>query len=179
MKRIPLVLVLMVVAIATLVAGTVVADIPAVDEDPNGRIVAARGTLGSLTGTLRWERDEWYLATGNNGVYKLHLGPYGHWDEPLFTAGVTATTEGFIYGTHIAPLTVRSEGETHRFWNTDRMPLWAGSGEGAGRVAWHTDEVPRGQRRALRSDGEISGPQPRPRAFARDENQDLRRRFRN
>lgn len=144
MKRIAMVLVAMVI-VGSLVGAQATA-VDAVDQDPSGRIVSARGTLQTLSGTLRWERDEWFLATDSHALYELHLGPYGHQDEPLFTGDVAAVVEGFVYGDHIAPVTVATAGDVHRFWATDRMPLWAGSGEGGGRVAQTNPEIPMGQR---------------------------------
>lgn len=150
-------IVLMMAAMAALTAWSAGADTATFDEDPPGRIVATRGNVQTLTGTLQWERDEWYLITGADGMYELHLGPYGHRDEPVFTAGTPARTEGFVYGNHVAPITVDADGTVHRFWTTDRMPLWAGSGEGGGRVAWTDDTVPQGRRLALQDDGEVRG----------------------
>jgi hypothetical protein len=164
MKKITIVVTM--IAMAVLTAGSIAADTEAVDDDPPGRIVAARGNLDTLAGTLRWERDEWYLGIADGRLYELHLGPYGHRDEPIFTAGTSATTEGFVYGTHIAPITVETAGTTHRFWSSDRMPMWAGSGEGGGRVAWDDDAVPQGQRLAVQDDEEVRGLQAGPRALA-------------
>lgn len=161
MKRITVVLTM--VAMAALTAGSVAANTDAVADDPPGRIVATRGTLESLSGTLRWERDEWYLSTDGR-MYELHLGPYGHREEPIFTAGDSAATEGFVYGNHIAPITVDTAGTTHQFWNSDRMPMWAGSGEGGGRVAWNEEAVPQGRRLAVQDEEVRRGLQSDPEA---------------
>ncbi|TVR71349.1 MAG: hypothetical protein EA427_04525 [Spirochaetaceae bacterium] len=169
MKKMTIVLTM--IAMAALTAGVIAADTDASNEDPPGRIVAARGNLETLSGTLRWERDEWYLSTGPGTLYELHLGPYGHREEPIFTAGASAATEGFVYGNHVAPVTVDTMGETHRFWTSDRMPLWAGSGEGGGRVAQTSPEIPLGQRLAQQQEdqagpGQPPGEQVGPRSFS-------------
>ena len=120
--------------------------------DPSGRIVAARGSLETLSGMLKWEDDEWHLALPSGGImYELHLGPYGHREEPVFTDNTSAEVEGFVYRDHISPVKVITGGETYQFWTTERMPMWAGSGEGGGRVAWEYGDIPQGQRFA---DGE-------------------------
>ncbi len=165
------------IAIMIVVAGSAVmadnattADMP-FDDDPPGRVVANRGVQQTLSGTLRWDRDEWYLATGSTdadagALYELHLGPYGHRAEPVFTDGASAVADGFVYNEHMAPISVDTGGETHRFWNTDRMPMWAGSGEGGGRVAQTNPEIPVGQRLAVQGEEPAPGRQTGPRAFA-------------
>lgn len=155
----------MIMGSAIVFAGTPAAE--TLDDDPSGRIVAARGELTALSGTLVWERDEWFLHTGTGSAYELHLGPYGHREEPVFTAGTPAETEGFVYRDHMAPISVDTDGETHRFWDTNRMPLWAGSGEGGGRVAQTNPEIPMGQRLAMQEDRDLGeGLQVGPRDFA-------------
>ncbi|SIQ19661.1 hypothetical protein SAMN05920897_10534 [Alkalispirochaeta americana] len=122
--------------------------------DPPGRVVAAQGTMDTLSGNLVWEDQEWHLRESSSSrMYELHMGPYGHQEEPLFSTGATATVKGFVLGGHIAPVSVESEGSTREFWTPARIPRWAGSGEGEGRVAWERDDVPQGHRLAVADPG--------------------------
>lgn len=123
--------------------------------DPPGRVVAARGILATLEGSLIWEDQEWHLREpGSSRMYELHMGPYGHQETALFTDGADARVEGFVLGDHIAPIAVHSEGGTREFWTASRLPRWAGAGEGEGKVAWQDEEVPRGQRLAGTDSGQ-------------------------
>lgn len=125
----------LVVAVALLGLGSVAADDH--DAEPVGRVVAAQGVLEEYVGTLRYMRNEWFLVR-NGEEYELHMGPFGHTDEPVFKDGAQAVVAGFVFRNHIAPMTVTADGQTHTFWNADRSPTWAGSGSGGGRVA-HSD----------------------------------------
>ena len=142
-----------------LVAGTLMADTAvALDEEPTGRVVSARGERGSVSGTLVHQHDEWYLdesAAGESGatLWELHLGPYGHGDEQLFTPGVTAQVGGFIYDQHIAPISISIGDSVHEFWQESGMPRWAGSGEGGGQVAQRDATIEPGGRMAVAGDG--------------------------
>ncbi len=115
------------------------------EEEPVGREVAAYGDLAEAEGTLNFMRDEWFL-TNRDGEFELHMGPFGHTDEPIFAENTNAWIRGFFLGDHIAPVEVRTENETHEFWTVDRFPIWAGSGEGGGRVAHSNPEIPTGRR---------------------------------
>ena len=110
--------------LAILVAVGVVAD----DSAPVGRDVALEGSLTDVTGTLRYQDDEWYLNAGGS-VYELHLGVFGHEVGLPFSDGATAEVNGFVTSDHFAPIRIASGGQTVEFWHPDRYPLWAGSGE--------------------------------------------------
>ncbi|TVR55657.1 MAG: hypothetical protein EA426_14685 [Spirochaetaceae bacterium] len=117
----------------------------AAEEEPVGREVAAYGTLAEAEGTLNFMHDEWFL-TNPDGEFELHMGPFGHTDEPVFAENTNAWIRGFFLGDHIAPVEVRTENATHDFWTVERFPIWAGSGEGGGRVAHTNPEIPIGRR---------------------------------
>lgn len=134
-------LVLAAALMLTAATGVILAD----DDDPSGRIVAARGERETLSGTLTHEHGEWYL----NSTWELHMGPLGHGDEQLFAHGAAADVDGFVFRNHIAPITVATNGETHEFWEENRMPRWAGTGEGGGRVAHTNPDIPTGNRAAV------------------------------
>ena len=131
-------IIVLAVAIAVLGVGSAIAHDH--DGEPVGREVAAQGVLMEYVGTLRYMRGEWFLVR-NGDEYELHMGPYGHADEPVFEDGVQAAVHGFVYHNHIAPITVTADGQTHTFWTVNRFPAWAGSGEGGGRVAHSNPDI--------------------------------------
>ena len=116
---------MMVIALvlALVAVGTVTAD----DTAPLGRDVARDGQLSTVSGTLAYRNDEWFLDAQRES-YELHMGPYGHDESLPFVSGAGAVVNGFVFTDHIAPITVVTAGETYRFWNEGRYPLWAGSG---------------------------------------------------
>lgn len=96
-------------------------------EEPSGREIVDRGTVGRLTGTLVADGDEWQLQVDDR-LYDLHLGQFGHDGKTTTTlrAGDRATVKGFIYGAHVSPITVESGGKTLRFRDENGRPLWSG-----------------------------------------------------
>ena len=116
---------MMVIALvlALVAVGAVTAD----DTAPLGRDVARDGQLSTVSGTLAYRSEEWFLDAQRES-YELHMGPYGHDESLPFISGAEAVVRGFVVPNHIAPITVATSGETHRFWNEGRYPLWAGSG---------------------------------------------------
>ncbi len=118
------------------------------DDEPVGREVAAYGTLEEREGTLQYMRDEWFIVT-NGDEYELHLGPYGHADEPPFVDGETGTARGFVWTDHMAPIAVETDRGTQEFWTEQRLPIWAGSGEGGGRVAHTNPDIEPPRREAV------------------------------
>lgn len=108
-------------------------EIPDID-DPIGREVSAYGELGTLSGTIYFMNDEWFIS--DSGVsYEMHMGPIGHDNPDIFIDNSQGTARGFIYKDHISPIFVEAAGEIAEFWREDRFPIWAGSEGGANRVA--------------------------------------------
>lgn len=133
----------------------IVTTVVAADDDPSGRIVAARGNRDSVEGTLLFQHDEWFVVVTEGsqaGEWELHLGPYGHLDTPPFVTGETAVVDGFVYTDHISPITVSTATKVHQFWQDSRLPQWAGEGTGGGRVAHSRPEIPTGERMATQQE---------------------------
>ena len=97
------------------------------EEELRGRDVARDGRLATVSGVLRYDGSEWFLAA-NDGSFELHLGPFGHDESLPFTEGAEVIVRGFVLGEHIAPLWVTAGDETYDFWHEMRYPRWAGSG---------------------------------------------------
>ena len=96
-------------------------------EELTGREIVEQGVMGSVTGTLVPEGEEWRLQAGGK-LYELHLGQYGHDGQAAsaLRAGAQATVNGFISGDHISPITLETGGATLRFRAEDGRPLWGG-----------------------------------------------------
>lgn len=96
-------------------------------EELVGRDIVELGTVGTVTGTLVAEADEWQLQVGDT-LYDLHLGQFGHDGETTaaLEAGAEATVDGFLYGEHIAPITLTTGDTTLRFRDEEGRPLWSG-----------------------------------------------------
>ena len=101
------------------------------EDDVTGRVVVERGTRGTLSGVLVPDDDEWDLQVGND-LYEIHMGQYGHGSVTTagLKAGSQAVVNGFIYGKHISPIDLVSDGTTYRFREESGIPLWAGQGLG-------------------------------------------------
>jgi hypothetical protein len=112
------------ISLLLLSGATLMAD---ADEEITGRVVVERGTVGTLTGTLAADGDEWVLMAGSR-LYEIHLGQFGHDGKTTATLieGAEAVVEGFIYGDHVSPVMMESEGLSYRFRDQDGRPLWAG-----------------------------------------------------
>ena len=92
-----------------------------------GRDVARGGELRTVSGSLLYERNEWFIDA-SAGTFELHMGPLGH-DETLpFVDGSAAVVRGFALGEHLAPIWVATGDETYEFWFEERFPRWAGNG---------------------------------------------------
>ncbi len=124
MKKIKMIAILMIAA-AVFSAAPVFAEAEEID----GRTVALKGTRGSVSGVLVYEKDEWYLDAGGK-KYELHLGMPGHDGKTTASMkeGDKATVDGFILENHIAPVTLVSAGKSYSFRNEDGSPVWAGRG---------------------------------------------------
>lgn len=96
-------------------------------EEITGRVIVERGTVGTVAGTLVADGDEWQLQVGET-LYDLHLGQLGHDGETTaaLKAGAQATVEGFLYGQHVSPITLVTEGTSIRFRDASGRPLWGG-----------------------------------------------------
>ncbi len=110
-------------------------------EELRGRDFVRLGTLITVTGTLKPERGEWFLISGDK-VYEIHLGDHEHRAKTgiKLAEGRAASVKGFMYKQEgvdeidIAVCTVIVDGKEYRFRENDGTPLWRGqsSGEGAG-----------------------------------------------
>lgn len=122
-------------------------------DELRGRDVARDGRLATVTGTLLYDQDEWFLDARGQ-TWELHMGPLGH-DEALpFTDGVQATVRGFVLAEHIAPLWVTIGEQTFDFWHEARYPRWAG--EGARMNAADEEQAEYGARRFAPADPEAA-----------------------
>ena len=96
--------------LALFVAATITADPAAVI----GRDVAQEGSLTDLSGSLVYRDNEWFLNAGD-GLYEIHMGPFGHDESLPFTEGAMVEIRGFVLPEHIAPVRVTTGGETYKF----------------------------------------------------------------
>ncbi|TVQ17829.1 MAG: hypothetical protein EA382_18410 [Spirochaetaceae bacterium] len=136
--------VMMVIAIGAVLASGAFAG-----DEILGRDVARGGELRTVSGSLLYDRNEWFIDA-SSGTFELHMGPLGH-DEGLpFVDGSAAVVRGFALGEHIAPIWVATGDETYEFWFEQRFPRWAG--EGARRNADEADRDDYGARRLAMDD---------------------------
>jgi len=122
-----------------------------VAHDLTGRDVVETGEVTTLEGTLRLESSEWYLDT-DDGSYLLHFGNRAYLEKTGvdLEEGDRITVDGFSAGSDVAVVSVKNDGETFIFRNTDGTPRWAGRGERYARCdGKRSDE----RRRALDGDG--------------------------
>lgn len=113
----------LVLVLSGLIAGGVLAG-----DDVLGRDVARDGAYSSLSGSLLYEQNEWFLQTDDASL-ELHMGPYGHDESLPFVDGSETMVRGFVIPGHMSPISVETGGEQYDFWHEERYPLWAGSGE--------------------------------------------------
>jgi len=101
-----------------------------VAHDLTGRDVVETGEVTTLEGTLRLESSEWYLDT-DDGSYLLHFGNRAYLEKTGvdLEEGDRITVDGFSAGSDVAVVSVKNDGETFIFRNTDGTPRWAGRGE--------------------------------------------------
>jgi hypothetical protein len=117
---------LILVGIALLPAVSLVAQ-----EEITGRLVVEQGTQGVLEGVLVLNGTEWELRTQQE-LFEIHLGQLGHDGTSIsgLKDGAAASLTGYIYGAHIAPIVLESDGIEYRFREEDGSPLWAGTRQG-------------------------------------------------
>jgi len=132
MKRLRVVLLAMLVLLLGAVALSFAQANVSEEEEITGNFVVRQGQQGEVSGVLKLEKGEWYLIVGSR-VYELHLGMFGH--DGVTTQGLKdgsgALVKGFIYGDHVSPILIESEGITYSFRAEDGRPLWAGRGNNA------------------------------------------------
>ncbi len=108
-------------------------------EKLKGRDFVERGELTTVRGTLRLQRGEWYLDSGNI-LHELHFGDLEYRAKTgiRLQQGEPATVRGFLYAQEgadildIAVCAVAMDGEIYRFRNDDGSPLWRGQSSGTG-----------------------------------------------
>ena len=93
-----------------------------------GRDYVRLGRLGTLTGTLIRQEEEWGLKVGDT-VYMIHMGPVEFRDTRgvVLKEGKKTTVNGFIYHTDISVVTMEVDGKTIRLRDESGRPAWAGS----------------------------------------------------
>jgi hypothetical protein len=101
---------LLVIAVITL---TVAASNVVAEEVLKGRDVVAKGTVQSISGTLKADGHEWVLVTAG-GDYELHLGPESYRESKGFTMkdGEKAEVRGFVFEKHISPISIKTQTST-------------------------------------------------------------------
>jgi hypothetical protein len=101
---------LLVIAVITL---TVAASNVVAEEVLKGRDVVAKGTVQSISGTLKADGHEWVLVTAG-GDYELHLGPESYRESKGFTMkdGEKAEVRGFVFEKHISPISIKTKTST-------------------------------------------------------------------
>ena len=112
---------------------------PGEAESLKGRDFVRLGEPGSVEGSLKRARGEWFLVAGNE-TYELHLGDHAHRAATGINLeeGKHAEVTGFIYAREgrdevdIAVCTILLDGTEYRFREDDGTPLWRGSGAGLG-----------------------------------------------
>lgn len=97
-----------------------------------------------LSGSVVYRDNEWFLNV-HDGLYEIHMEPFGHDESLPFTEGATVEIRGFVLPEHIAPVRVTTGGETYEFRHEQRYPLWAGAGERRNAVEERGDEQGRMQ----------------------------------
>jgi hypothetical protein len=102
-----------------------------------GRDFVRLGELGTVTGTLKPDKGEWFLHTEEN-IYEIHLGDHEHRAKTgiKLEEGKTAQATGFIYTQEgsetidISVCTIVLDEKEYRFREDDGTPLWQGCGSG-------------------------------------------------
>ena len=95
----------------------------------SGKDFVKLGKLGTVSGSLLEQADEWYVKV-QNVVYVIHMGNHdfrSKTDIPLEN-GKNAIVTGFIHGKDIAVCTITIDHKKYRFRDDDGAPLWAGNG---------------------------------------------------
>jgi hypothetical protein len=97
--------------------------------EQNGRVVAEKGTLENLSGTLSYDGSEWYLESGKD-VYILHFGNSSYVESTGIDLdqGEPIDVRGFVSGDEIAVAAARLDSQVYTFRNEDGTPMWAGRG---------------------------------------------------
>ncbi len=98
-----------------------------------GRDFVRLGELGSVSGTLKMDKGEWFLLTDDN-IYEIHLGDHEHREKTgiKLEEGKVAEVTGFIYAQEdaayidIAVCTIKLNDNKYRFREDDGTPLWQG-----------------------------------------------------
>ncbi len=96
----------------------------------SGKDFVRLGKMGTLTGNLMEDNEEWYLKTQNGTIHDLHFGNHDHRAKTgiKLKVGKQATVTGFIYEDNLTVCTINIDGQTYRFREDDGTPLWAGGG---------------------------------------------------
>ncbi|MBN2323674.1 MAG: hypothetical protein JXQ30_08065 [Spirochaetes bacterium] len=121
---------ILIVSLVALIGAALAGATVLVAHDVNGRDVVETGEVVTLEGTLRLEAYEWYLDTDDES-YLLHFGNRAYLESTGIdlAEGDRISVDGFAGGSDIAVVSVKSDGETFIFRNTDGTPRWAGRGE--------------------------------------------------
>jgi hypothetical protein len=95
-------------------------------EEIKGKDVVAAGTVQSMSGTLREEGHEWVLVTVERD-YELHLGPEEYRESKGFTMtdGEKAEVQGFVYKTHISPISIKTGTASIHLRTKEGKSIWA------------------------------------------------------
>lgn len=98
-------------------------------EEVKGKDVVARGTVQTLSGTLKADGShEWLLVTAQE-IYELHLGPekYRETQKVTLSEGQEAEVKGFVFEKHIAPITIRTGKSAIVLRDEAGKAAWAGT----------------------------------------------------
>jgi hypothetical protein len=110
--------------------------------EQSGKSVVAKGTLGTLSGTLSYDGSEWYMETGKD-LYILHFGNSAFVESTGINLRVGESIEihGFVSGEEIAVASARIGAQVYTFRNENGMPLWAGNGRRDNQIVRPYDSI--------------------------------------
>jgi len=123
---------LLIVAVITL---TVAASNAVAEEILKGRDIVAKGTVQSISGTLKADGHEWVLVTAG-GDYALHLGPESYRKSKGFTMkdGEKAEVRGFVFEKHISPISIKTQTSTIALRTETGVSAWSNTSLSAQRA---------------------------------------------
>ena len=95
------------------------------EEEIKGRDIVAKGTVQSMSGTLKADGHEWVLITVS-GNYELHLGPGEYRESKNFTMtdGEKAEVRGFVFKKHVSPISIKTENSYLELRTEEGKPAW-------------------------------------------------------
>lgn len=97
-------------------------------ETLKGRDYTGLGTMGSVTGTLVSEGNEWRIKAGET-LYEIHMGPSDYMADKglILKDGSEAQVSGFIYKDQISVRKIETEGRSLTLRDETGRPAWARS----------------------------------------------------